>query len=517
VKLPWRRSAEPAPTRYDNGTASKRPVRRLARSLGGLFKSARGQSNDNWTGNPLPVDAFISMYQPRLVARSREQWSNNDYVRNYVRKVRVNVIGHCGIKLQAKVKKPRGSLDADLNKALEDGWNEWCKRGNCEVTGKLSFVGVQWLNIDTAARDGEFIMRKLYGQDAGPYGFAVQVIDPQRLAIKYENYGYDRTGNFIRQGIEFNRYGRPIAYHFSSTDEYDAYYYTIDGKGYVRVPAEDIIHGFRQEMVGQRRGLPWSSTALFRLHHLAGMEDAAVQNARAGATKMGFIEWEEGMGPDLDDGDNVTDFINAEPLAFHELPAGAKLKDWNPTYPNGEYAAFVKTMLRGAAAGWGVSYNTLSGDLEGVNYSSIRQGTLDERDNWMETQQWAVEAMMSPVYEAWLKYALLAGKIVVRGKPVMPDRLRECQNVLWQGRRWTWVDPLKDVNAAIAEVRSGARSISSVIRESGRDPQEVFLEISEDLKAMKAAGIPDEIIHLFMNGEPPPPPPPENDSEAKAA
>lgn len=492
-------------------------MRKLARSLGGLFKSATGQSNENWIGDPLPVDAFISQYQPRLVARSRAEWSNNDYVRNYVRKVRVNVFGHCGIKLQAKVKKPRGALDVDLNKAIEDAWNEWCKRGNCEVTGKHSFLAVQWLSGDTATRDGEFILRKIYGQDAGPYGFALQMIDPQRLAIRYENYGYDRTGNFIRQGIEFNRYGRPIAYHFSSTDEYDAYYYTINGKGFVRIPADEIIHGFRQEMVGQRRGLPWAATSLFRLHHLTGMEDAAVQNARAGATKMGFFEWEDGMGPDLEDGENITDHIDAEPLSFWELPAGAKLKEWKPDYPNGEFAVFVKAMLRGAAAGMGVSYNKLANDLEGVNYSSIREGTLDERDNWMEIQQWAIEALMSPVFEAWLKYALLAGKIVVRGRAVMADRLKDCQNVIWQGRRWTWVDPLKDVNAATAEVRLGARSISSVIRENGDDPQEVFLEIAEDLKAMKAAGIPDDIIHLFFNGEPPPPPPPEPDSEAKAA
>lgn len=96
----------------------------------------------------------------------------------------------------------------------------------------------------------------------------------------------------IRQGIEYNRYGRPMAYHFSSLDERDAYYYTINGRGYVRVPADEVIHVFRKDMVGQRRGIPWAATALYRLHHLQGFEDAAVQNARASASKMGFIEWE---------------------------------------------------------------------------------------------------------------------------------------------------------------------------------------------------------------------------------
>ncbi|WP_441254536.1 phage portal protein [Bradyrhizobium sp. 613_E4_N2_2] len=515
--MPWRRSAETAAIApYDKGTADTRPVRKLARSLSTMFKASVNHGNDNWTGTLLSPDQFITLRQPILVARSREQWSNNDYVRNYIRKVRQNVIGANGIKLQAKVKKPRGQLDADVNKGIEDAWCEWGKPGNCEVTGRLSLRAVQELCIETAARDGEFIVRKVYGVDAGPMGFALQLIDPQRLSIRYENYGYDRSGNFIRQGIEFNRFGKPIAYHFSSTDEYDSFYYTINGKGFVRVPAEDIIHGFRQEMVGQRRGLPWASTSLFRLHHLTGMEDAAVQNARAGATKMGFFEWDDGMGPDMEEGESIADTIDAEPLSFHELPAGAKFKEWNPTYPSGEFAVFVKQMLRGASAGMGVSYNNLAGDLEGVSYSSIRQGTLDERDHWMELQQWVIEQLMSPVYDAWLRIMLLSGQIKAKGRTVTADKLSDLKTVVWQGRRWTWVDPRADVDAAAAEVRLGSRSISSVIRESGRDPQEVFLEIAEDLKAMAEAGIPDDIIHLFMNGEPPAPPKPEPD-EAKAA
>jgi lambda family phage portal protein len=511
--MPWRRSAETAP--YDKGTANTRPVRKLARSLSTMFKASVNHGNDNWTGTLMSPDQFITLRQPVLVARSREQWSNNDYVRNFVRKVRQNVIGANGIRLQAKVKKPRGQLDTDVNKAIEDGWCEWSKPGNCEVTGRLSLRAVQELCTETAARDGEFVVRKVYGSLAGPLGFALQLIDPQRLSIRYENYGYDRTGNFIRQGIEFDRFGKPIAYHFSSTDEYDSFYYTINGKGFVRVPAEDIIHGFRQEMVGQRRGLPWASTSLFRLHHLTGMEDAAVQNARAGATKMFFVEWDEGMGPDMEEGESPAE-INAEPLSGHELPAGAHIKEFNPTYPSGEFAAFVKQMLRGSAAGMGVSYNNLAGDLEGVNYSSLRSGTLDERETWLELQSWVIEQLMSPVYEAWLKYMLLAGRLTAKGRALPADKLKDYQAVVWQGRRWMWVDPRADVDAAASEVRLGSRSISSVIRESGRDPQEVFLEIADDLKSMAEAGIPDDIIHLFMNGEPPVPPKPEPAESAAA-
>lgn len=512
MKLPklWGRSgALPEPSNTPAMPDVKRPRRTfLGRSLAQLFKSSQAQANDNWTTTPVTPDAFIALHHPALVARSREQWSNNDYVRAFVRLVRQNIVGPQGVLLQSKAEKPRGGLDTEANKAIEADWCDWGKAGNCDVTGKLSWRAIQALVTETTARDGEFVLRKIYGKDAGPHGFALQLIDPQRLSVRYENAKLDEAGNFIRHSIEYNRYGKPVAYHFASVDEWDAYYYSYAGRGFVRVPADEIIHGFVPEMVGQRRGLPWASTSLHRLHHLQGFEDASVQNARASATKMGFIEWKEGFGPEADDDTDVASTIDAEPLSFHELPEGAQFKEFNPNYPGGEFAVFHKAMLRGASAGMGVLYNNVAGDLEGVNFSSIRQGTLDEREHWKECQQWLIEALCVPVFEAWLEYRLLSGGIKTKnGKPLPAAKLTEYKRVVWQPRRWQWIDPRADVDSAISSIRAGLNSPSAIIREQGRDPETVYVEIAEDLKAMQAAGIPADIIELFIMGQPPKPQP----------
>lgn len=489
----------------------------LGRSLlGGMFKGAEDSPRDKWTGTPVSPDAFITRYHSRLVARSREQWSNNDYVRKFVALVRQNIVGPHGVRLQVKATKPRGALDKEANEAIESEWRDWGRKGNCDVTGMLSWREVECLALETTARDGEIFVRKVYGADAGPHGFAVQFIDPLRCPTWYENYNRDGNGGFIRHGIEYNRYGRPVAYHFASTDEWDAYYYTYAGQGFVRVPASEIIHEFVHEMVGQRRGIPWAATSLFRLHHMQGFEDAAVQNARASATKMGFIQYKEGFGPEVDDDTNVADSIDAEPLSFHELPEGAELKDWNPTYPSGEFAAFNKAMLRGAASGMGVPYNELASDLEGVNFSSIRQGTLDAREGYKEKQQWLIESLHDRVYIEWLKFKLLRQDIKVRGVPLDAAKLANYSKVHWQPRRWAWIDPRADVQAAIEAIRAGLTTVSQVIREQGRDPEAVFTEYAEDIKAMKAAGIPDDLITAFLVGEvPPPEPEPANDTTSK--
>ncbi len=82
---------------------------------------------------------------------------------------------------------------------------------------------------------------------------------------------------------------------------------------------------------------------------------------------------------------------NAEPGIFETLPAGYKFSSFLPEHPTAQYGAFIKGSLRGVSAGLGVSYNSLANDLEGVNFSSMRVGAIDERDNWKNLQAWMIE------------------------------------------------------------------------------------------------------------------------------
>jgi lambda family phage portal protein len=508
----WGRSAAPAPAAPATTALAEvrttKPPRRswMARSLATLFKAAEEAGNDKWTTMPTAPDDFITRSHTVLVARSREQWANNDYAMAFQRLIRQNVVGPIGVTYQAKATTPRGKLDKDANAALEADWCEWGEKGNCDVTGKLTFREIQALAVETAARDGEYIIRLVYGADAGPHGFAVQFIDPQRLPVWHDVINYN-GGGFIRHGVEFNSYGRPVAYHFTSTSEGDPTYYNHAGRGFVRVPADEIIHEFIVEMVGQRRGLPWTRTTLKRLRNINGFEDAAVQNARAGASTMGFIQYREGTGPELDDNEELN--IQAEPLKFQELPEGAELKEFKPQFPSGETAPFIKSQLRGAASGMGVPYNELANDLEGVNFSSIRQLTLDAREHYKEIQQWMIDGLVKRVRDAHLRLRLLQGAIKVKGQPLAADKLPVYRQCTWQPRRWAWIDPRADVDSAVQSIRAGLISPSTVIREQGRDPETVFQELAADLQAMKAHGIPEEIIHQFFFGVAPPPPKPE--------
>lgn len=467
------------------------PVRAAMR----MFEGAKqDRLSGDWLTHPVTAEWLIRMHQRVLVARAREQAVNNDYAKAFVRMCRQNIVGPKGVMLQAQSRDESGKLDTLANQAIEAAWEKWGHRDSCDVAGRQSWRQLQASAIVSAVRDGEFMFRKIYGPDAGPFGFALQVLDPQRCHPQFDQYDLP-DGRFIRAGIEFNQYGRPIAYHFTVAKESDSFYnYSYAGLHYHRIPAEEIIHGFLPEMVGQKRGLPWMATGLFRMKQLNGFENAAIVNARIGASKMGVIQWKEGRGPEFDDDEQLNFEMSAEPGEFPVLPEGAELHEWNPQFPSGEFAAFNKAMLRGIAAGFGVLYNNLANDLEGVNFSSIRQGTLDEREHWKEMQEWLIESLIQPVFEAWLPRALLGGHITVKGRPLKPERIDRYAVVTWQPRRWAWIDPRADVDASIAAKNQLLLSPGQIIREQGRDPGDVWREIAADIEEMKAAGIPDEFI-----------------------
>ncbi|WP_299144107.1 phage portal protein [uncultured Tateyamaria sp.] len=456
----------------------------------------------NWTTTPLTADQVIDRHQRVLVARSREESQKNDYLRNFLRLCQQNIVGHRGFALQAQTRLQNGELDRPANEALEAWWKKWQRAENCDVRGRRSFRMQCKSAVRTAAKDGEFMIREIVGRAAGPMGYALQTLDPQRCPV---DYNVDRLpdGRFIKQGIEFSREGRALAYFFLRGDP-AATGYTFNGTSLDRVPAGEIIHGFLEDIEGQRRGLPWAATSLWRLHMLGGFEKAALTSARTGASVGGFFEWEDGYGPEADDEfEDEELYIEAEGGVFQELPQGARMKEFKTQYPSGEFGPFHKAMLRGAGAGMGVAYVSFANDLEGVNFSSIRQGVLDERDHWMDLQEWLIEMLIDRVYRGALAQSLLRGLVAHGGIRLRPENLARHENVHWQGRRWAWVDPTKDVQAEIASKNNLLTAPSEIIRRRGGDPTTTWRTFAADIKSMQEEGVPDEFIMAALLGTQP--------------
>lgn len=466
------------------------------------FSAARlTMLTSDWPIYSRPIDWDLRYGLKALRQRCRHEAQNNDHVKSYLRLLKTNVLGDQGVGLQSRAMLRSGTRPARRERqALERSWREWGRLGACDVTGTLSWCDVQTLMLETCARDGEALLRIVEPWD-NAHGIAVQVIDPEQLDIDYTEQL--AGGGAVVMGVEIDSWRRPVAYYLQPDGLINYTGYARRGDR-IRIKARDIVHVYMPEWVHQTRGVPSMHTALKNLHHGNGYREAAVVAARLGAAAMGHYKQDPEAEPLTGAagnvqggtlGDGVTQhgelLREFEPGAIPTLPPGYSFEGWKAEFPNVNHWPFMQALLRDFAAGVGVGYNDLAGDYEGVNFTSLRAAALRDRDIYKAVQRWFIEHALQPVFSRWLPAALGNGAVAV---PVpdartLSQRVDQLGAIRWQPRRWDWVDPLKDIQAAERAVNLRVRSISSYIRERGDDPDEVWDELAEDMRRLGELGL----------------------------
>jgi len=456
--------------------------------------------NAGWSTLSLSANSDIHRSLDAVRARSRKLANDDEYVRKWLGMVATNVIGPEGVMLQARVYDAPGRPDTGANSAIEAAWARWGAKGVCDAAGQLSMVDLEQLIAKTAARDGEFLLRWVRGQDAGnEFGLALQVLDIDRLDTQL-NRPAEPGVNAVRMGVEVNAYGRPVAYMIKNNHPGDLYQSLsgLQGNTHTRVPASEILHDFVHERPEQVRGMPWAHAAMIRLNNLGGYEEAAIIAARVGASKMGFFTTPDGQAEVVSTSSNPDDgsstdpglAMDADPGTFQSLPEGVQFQPFDPDYPTAMYGDFVKANLRGVASGLGVAYHALANDLEGVSFSSIRSGTLEERDVWMMIQRWFIDSLLERIYAVWLPQALAMGQVrLANGSELPLSKLDKFAGHRWQARRWEWVDPLKDIEADVAAIRAGLKSPQQVAAKLGLDYEDLLLELKAAQEMQARIGV----------------------------
>lgn len=398
----------------------------------------------------------------------------------------VNVIGPTGVKLQAQLK--RGDLpNKPANDQVEQAWDKWCRRAS--TCGRYSMTQLAKLIVETIAVDGEALVHLAnVPTENNKFGFAINVIDIDCLDTQY-NVAASRGSNEIRMGVEVDEWHRPVAYHIYSTHPSEG-----GNRERIRIAAGELLHIYSPERSMQTRGISWLNSVMMPLRNLEGYIEAELVAARTASAKMGWLKFTDAASMHL--AENYTNgddsIIPTRPLQFDAspgtvemLPPGVEFQSWDPSHPSGAFESFVKSTLRQIAAGLGVSYNALANDLEGVNYSSLRSGLLIERDHWRSLQRFIIERLYQPVFEAWLGNAVLTGQLNISpaNMAMLPDAVN------WVPRGWTWVDPLKEMQAAALGIQQGLVSRTQALAESGSDFEMVIEQLAAEKKLIDDSGV----------------------------
>jgi lambda family phage portal protein len=441
-----------------------------------------------WIADGTSADAEIKGSIKRLRQRARQLVRDNSYARQAVRSITSNVIGPTGIKLQSQVRMQRGKkLDPKINEAIETAWKEWGRYDSCHTAGRLCFVDIERLMVQSLVESGEVfirIVRKPFGRSSIP--LALEILESDQLDDDYTGPS-TKGGNTWRMGVELNEWMRPVQYAFLTKHPGDTPFPTQVGLDrHMLIPAKDIIHIMLCERPQQTRGVSWLASAIQPLHHLAGFQEASVIRARAASSLMGFITSPEGeldQGGEVYDDERVSEF---QPGVFKYLQPGESISVPDLDSPNGEFPDFLRAMLRSVAAGCGVSFESVSRDFSQTNYSSSRLSLLEDRSQYRMIQHYLIENFHSRVFNEWLDMATLSQALVLPSYDSEPERYKKPR---WMPRGWGWIDPQKEVASAKEAVKAGFKTQSQIIAELGGDIEELLPARKNEVESAQQLGL----------------------------
>ena len=479
----------------------------------GYFNDSTERMMGNWEFSTQTPDFYLYSDLEKLRARSRALIRKSAHGKKFLNLMVKGLIGNKGVIANARVTKGISGdtvMDDRANEAIEAQWKDWCvDPSNCDHREMMSFVDLQESMIKSWVTDGEFIVRVHEGNQAGPHGIRLELIDPEYLDI----YKSTNTagGGEIRLGVEYDSEGRRLRYHFRKNTRSMGYggQYIYNGGQTYTVEASHIIHGYRPDQIDQSRGVPLVHASLIDLRQTDNLVESLLYRSRIAANASigvtsdkdapyeGNAEGPDGLTQQLSEPGEIIDFGDRE----------AKMLEVG--FPTEAVGEMMKSFQRKYSAGMDVSYAALTGDLADVNFSSIRAGLLEDRENYMALQDWFIRTMVRPVYFRWLTMALLKERVVIGGRPLQRP-IAHYKKVEFMGRRWPWVNPQQDANAKSIMLEKGMTSLTEICNEFGSDFEKVVQDRAREQRIMEAAGVkltPGDVGNKLIEEDDDQPPP----------
>ena len=419
--------------------------------------------------------------------RSRSLMQNVPYMAQALRSHTANIIG-TGIA-------PRwtGKNGAQFDTL----WKRWSRHADAD--GRLDVYGLQGVAYRAMQQDGEVLIRirTRNALDRLPVPVQFQVLEIDWLDSARTGGSTANAGNDILDGIEYDRIGKVAGYWM-----FDAHPGEMNAPGRSRsasrfVPASDIIHLYAPDRPGQSRGMPRAAPVIAWVRDLRVYQDAEQQRknleSRLSVLASGDVA-DMANPPDIGgtvDPASVQRTGELGPLAsgsITQVPMGLNLTVVKPDATPG-YVDYVTHQLHLIAAGFGVTYEMMTGDVSEVNFSSARIRLIDYRRE-CEMEQWQVVIPMlcDRMCRAFADAAELGGMVA-----------KADYEVDYATPKWDYVNPAQDVRADLDEIAGGMSSISEKLRRRGYKPDQVFQELADDLNKLKDLGILD-IMLLLQKG-----------------
>ncbi len=341
-----------------------------------------------------------------------------------------------------------------------------------DALGENTMAMLQEIVLAAVITDGEVLVRRRYRDIRySPelvLPFQVELLEADYLNDSVTSWGH----NMVFEGVEYGPTGAIEAYHLWA--DHPGATRRFRPMTSSRISARDIIHVRRTDRPGQTRGISWFAPVMMTLGEISDYQEAQILKQRMAALLAGVVTTEEdGTAP------NLAAIEELAPGALVRLPAGNTVNWTNPPTVEG-YGEFIGEAVGMVAVGMGITRESLSGNLKGVNYSSGRMGHMVQDRNVQRWQQNLMIEQFCCGIEAW----------VLQSWALLPNLPQVEFTLDWTAPRRPLIDPTKEIPAFIDAVDAGMTSMQRVQREQGLDPEVIRKERVQDIELDFAAKLP---------------------------
>ena len=442
-------------------------ARRVLRSVKARFDAAQTTADNarHWAAaDALSADADASPETRRILRiRSRYEVANNSYARGLVLMLANDTVG-TGPRLQML------GDDERLNDRVEAAFARWSEA--VRLPQKLRTMRM------ARCQDGEAFAVMLDNPRL-PCREKLDVAVVEADRVRGEDLLADREDEC--DGILYDAWGNPVSYRVLRRHPGDPGA-SPAGEEAMAVPASHMIHVFRQDRPGQRRGVPELAAALDLFAQLRRYNKAVLSAAEAAADFAAVLYTDSPPDGEADSLDPM-DAIQLERNMMLTMPAGWKLGQLDPKQPSSTHAEAVKCYLTEIARCVCATYGCVSGDYSGYNYASGRlDNQIYRKGISVDRSKWESEAL-NVIFREWLReHSLL--------HPGLGLDAEECGAHCWFWDGFGHADPVKEASAQQTRLANNTTTLAAECARDGRDYLAVLRQRAKELRLMRELEIP---------------------------
>lgn len=308
----------------------------------------------------------------------------------------------------------------DLGDELNDAQNRVIRRlwGQFQSGVDINERQPLWMLLREAERElaevGEvFIWRRILSGQAARgrrIPMAVEILTSERLDESMERSAGNGR-NRITHGIEYDQFGRRIAYHFDAVNSRGVPDPTIPK---MVLPASQVDHRWLKLRAGMERGIPPLYAAMLLLRDFDNGCEFEMEAWMAQARIPGAIMTRHGpvVGDSVErDEEDERPITRVDGAAFLQLYNDEDIKFPEPSRPSNRLPTFAEFASRSLAKVAGFSYEATTGDYGQGSFSSLRLGWLADKQTTRRLQDEICALQLSPLYGDFLLLAVQLGLI----------------------------------------------------------------------------------------------------------